>query len=199
MAGALKARKQPRQRRSRALVAAIIEGAARVFDREGFAATTNRIASEAGVSIGSLYQYFPNKESLLLALAERHLEQGQRQLEAAVARAREAEEVEALFRCFVEAIVDAHRRHPRMHQVLEEVSPRTPELIARARELKRIMQRELAAQLRRLRPELDQVERKAALLTSAIPAAIHDDIGERRDAAMVDELVALCIRYLGEP
>ena len=56
------ARRRPRQARSRATVDAIVEGAARVLVREGYdAASTNRVAKEAGVSIGSLYQYFDSK------------------------------------------------------------------------------------------------------------------------------------------
>lgn len=66
------ARKQPSQTRSKALVDALIQTTARVLLRDGWQAlTTNRIARDAGVSVGSLYQYFPNKESLLLALVER--------------------------------------------------------------------------------------------------------------------------------
>jgi AcrR family transcriptional regulator len=65
-------RRQPLQSRSRGTVAAILLAAARVFRRER--ATTNRIAAEAGVGIGSLYEYFPNKQALLQALAVRHLE-----------------------------------------------------------------------------------------------------------------------------
>ena len=67
-------RKKPSQTRSKEMVDAIIEAAARVFSAEGFeTATTNGIAARAGVSVGSLYQYFPNKISLLIAVKERHV------------------------------------------------------------------------------------------------------------------------------
>jgi len=66
-------------------VAVILEAAARVFRREGFRATTNRVAVEAGVSIGSLYEYFPNKQALLAALAERHVAVAEAEVGAALA------------------------------------------------------------------------------------------------------------------
>src|SRR5579864_7611638 len=66
-------RKQASQRRSRATVDALIEATARILVREGFdKASTNRVAEEAGVSVGSLYQYFPSKEALVAAVIDRH-------------------------------------------------------------------------------------------------------------------------------
>jgi AcrR family transcriptional regulator len=63
------ARKSPRQARSSQLVSYILEAAVRVLKREGARRfTTSRVAEEAGVSVGSLYQYFPNKESILFRL-----------------------------------------------------------------------------------------------------------------------------------
>src|SRR5579872_2456949 len=66
-------RKQASQDRSRATVEALIEATARILIREGFdGASTNRIAAQAGVSVGSLYQYFPSKEALVAAVIDRH-------------------------------------------------------------------------------------------------------------------------------
>jgi AcrR family transcriptional regulator len=65
----ISARKQPRQARSERLVATILEAAIRVLARDGARGfTTARVAETAGVSVGSLYQYFPNKESILFRL-----------------------------------------------------------------------------------------------------------------------------------
>ncbi|MBI2518648.1 MAG: TetR/AcrR family transcriptional regulator [Opitutae bacterium] len=67
-------RKKPRQARSQATVDVILDAATRVFLATGFdEANTNVIAERAGVSIGSLYQYFPNKLALLAGVRERHL------------------------------------------------------------------------------------------------------------------------------
>ena len=65
-------RKAPRQQRSEATVAAILQAAARVLSRQSLAGfNTNRVAEVAGVSVGSLYQYFPNKAALVTALIDR--------------------------------------------------------------------------------------------------------------------------------
>jgi len=71
-------RRTPRQERSRLTVEAILEAAGLLLVDKGLAgASTNAIAKKAGVSIGSLYQYFPNKESIFLALLESHHEEMQ--------------------------------------------------------------------------------------------------------------------------
>lgn len=72
----LKARKQPRQVRSQITVTALIDATRRVLINRGYAeCTTNLVAEVAGVGIGSLYEYFPNKESLVAAVAEREVEE----------------------------------------------------------------------------------------------------------------------------
>ena len=69
-------RKSATQKRSRATVDALVEATARVLIREGYdRASTNKIAETAGVSIGSLYQYFPSKEALVAAVIERHTQE----------------------------------------------------------------------------------------------------------------------------
>jgi AcrR family transcriptional regulator len=66
-------RRKPTQERSREMVEWILEAAMRLFSEQGYkATTTNKIAELAGVSVGSLYHYFPNKESILLELGIRH-------------------------------------------------------------------------------------------------------------------------------
>ena len=65
----ISSRKRPKQARSTELVAAILEAAAQVLAEEGASRfTTARVAERAGVSVGSLYQYFPNKAAILFRL-----------------------------------------------------------------------------------------------------------------------------------
>jgi AcrR family transcriptional regulator len=73
LAARVRVRKAPLQERSKVMVDAILEAAAQVFADLGYArATTNKIAERAGVSVGSLYQYFPNKDSLIASLHQIH-------------------------------------------------------------------------------------------------------------------------------
>jgi AcrR family transcriptional regulator len=65
-------RKTPKQRRAEATVVAIIEAAARILERDGLEGyNTNAVAESAGISVGSLYQYFPNKDAITRALVDR--------------------------------------------------------------------------------------------------------------------------------
>src|ERR1700735_4980491 len=76
-------RRHPRQRRAHHTVEAVLDAVVRILKREGVkAVTTNRIAAVAGVSIGSVYQYFPDKRAIFVALHERHIQQIDRMVES---------------------------------------------------------------------------------------------------------------------
>lgn len=114
-------RKAPRQARSRATVEAVIEAGARILSQEGWAGfTTNKVAEAAGVSIGSLYQYFPEKIALVDAVRRRHLEESL----AAVRGASAPDKPLAAFaEDLVDAIVAAHQTHPGLHRALLDQAP----------------------------------------------------------------------------
>ncbi|NRQ40822.1 TetR/AcrR family transcriptional regulator [Nonomuraea sp. NN258] len=131
----LRPRKTPRQKRSEETREQILRAAARVFAEHGYAAgTTNRIAEAAGLSIGSLYQYFPNKDAILLLLARRHVDEGRAAVAAAVAAGLPADRRECVA-VLVDTALRAHGGDPRLHQVLFEESPRPPALLAEIRAL----------------------------------------------------------------
>lgn len=121
-------RKSASQARSQATVDALLDATARILVREGYdRASTNRIAAVAGVSIGSLYQYFPNKESLVAALVARH----NRQILALLSNAMMAVaslDLEPAMRELIRAMVDAHRVDPELHRIFDEQVPRMGQL-----------------------------------------------------------------------
>ncbi len=112
------ARKLPRQDRSRALVEAILEAAARILVSRGReAVTTNSVALVAGASIGSLYQYFPNREAILAAVASEHA----RRLYDCVADVDidEADTLAEAVTLIVAGLFAAHAINPALHVALE--------------------------------------------------------------------------------
>ena len=123
-----KPRKIASQERSRATVDALVEATARILVKEGFdKASTNRIAEVAGVSVGSLYQYFPSKEALVAAVIERHQQEIMQTVRGELAEVL-AQPVEKAVRMLVAVAVKAHRVDPKLHRVLAEQIPRVGKL-----------------------------------------------------------------------
>ena len=134
-------RKRPRQARAEATFDAIVEAAARILTDEGAGRlTTNRIATRAGVSVGSLYQYFPDKRSIVRALLERELARAEALRPAVLDDA--ARDAAERVRAGVDWHLDVHARHPELARVLaallDEVLPEDVRRRARARRRARV-------------------------------------------------------------
>src|SRR5438309_886847 len=109
-------RKEPRQARSRATVAAIVQAGAQVLGDRGWSGfTTNEVAGVAGVSIGSLYQYFPNKLTLIDAIRDKHWKDV-----LAVLRqtGKNRSSPEQLVDDLVHGMISIHCINPALHRVL---------------------------------------------------------------------------------
>jgi AcrR family transcriptional regulator len=191
-------RKAPRQRRSRATVDRILDAAARIFDERGYReATTNHVAEAAGVSIGSLYQYFPNKDALLVALAERHLEEAAAVFGHRLSTLRsEAPPIEDLVRTLVGLTAELNETS-RLHAMLFTDCPRTPALVARLDTFVVFVAGEIAFHLERTGTGGSDPARRARLLVAAADAAVHEVVlalppGAEREGA-VEDLIALII------
>ncbi len=118
-------RKLPQQDRSHMTVEAILEATTHILTEEGYnKANTNRIAERAGISIGSLYQYFPNKESLIVALIEQHSKEIAELVESKLQHLFDAP-LETAIPELVRAVIAAHAINPRLHQILNEEIPRS--------------------------------------------------------------------------
>jgi AcrR family transcriptional regulator len=112
-------RKRPRQQRSRETVRAILQAAARIFEVEGVeSATTDRIAARAGISVGSLYQYFPNKDAILVALAHCHLLETSAALAPGLAALEAGPPLDAALPPLLRATLEIHGSRSRLHHLL---------------------------------------------------------------------------------
>lgn len=111
-------RRRPKQRRARQTVEAVLDAVIRLLKRGGSEAiTTNRIAEVAGVSIGSVYQYFPDKRAIFTALHQRHVDQIDRMVQTKLVE-HAASSIEDLLRAMVEAMVEAHATDPELYESL---------------------------------------------------------------------------------
>lgn len=104
---------------------AVLDSVTRLLKRGGpRAVTTNRIAEAAGVSIGSVYRYFPDKQAIFGALLDRHLAEIGALVDAKLA-AHEGQPLDDVVRALVEGMVAAHAKHPALHQLLLTQVPPT--------------------------------------------------------------------------
>lgn len=182
-------RKSPRQGRSQRTFDRIVEAAARVFNEAGYpSATTNGIAAEARVSIGSLYQYFPNKDALLIEIARRHVSESVAAFEQLVDGFPPTNSLRQVIGHVIDLLVGQHE-HDELHLLIAHRAPRTSEI---EQELERAQGKFIAIADRLLRehmPEQSDHLQTAQLLVAFLDAAIHDVIlrqqpGPGRDAAI---------------
>jgi AcrR family transcriptional regulator len=198
-----KPRKAPRQLRSQETRARILEAAARVFAERGYAGgTTNHIAADAGISIGSLYQYFPNKDSILVELMRDHIRDGSL---AVAHRLRDVgglpSSLEAKLRLFIDALIEVHLVDHRLHRVLFEEAPRPPDIVEtlRATDTWAI---EAAERLLASDPDVRvaDVELAARLVVTTIESLVHRFVAREGETLDPDrfatELVRMLVGYL---
>jgi AcrR family transcriptional regulator len=194
-------RKKPRQERSQATVDAILDATARVLCTTGYdRASTNRIALAAGVSVGSLYQYFPSKEALVAALVERHVAQMTSLVKAKLAEFSTAP-LEDAVRSMVQAMFDAHAVDPKLHKVLIEQVPRVGRLehvVGVEKEVEGLV----ACLLESRRGELrrTKLDATAFVLCNVVEAVTHAavlaELEPGKTKHVADELTDMILRYL---
>jgi len=157
----------------------------------------------AGVSIGSLYQYFPSKEALVAAVIDRHTQQVSQVTRNALARVA-ARPIEVAAREFVSVAIEAHRVNPKLHGVLSEQIPR----IGRLENIEAI-QREAHALVRGYleahRDEIDvaDLDLAAFVVVTVVEALTHaavlrrpDILTDEKARQFVDDVTRLVVRYL---
>ena len=197
-------RKKPIQGRSKATVEAILEGTIRVLLAEGFETlTTTRVAEVAGVGVGTLYQYFPAKESLLFALLEREMTTLEAELVGTIV-ATENESLEARVTATIDALVRHKKAHAELGVMLQAHVPRYNGI----RVVRGAMRRIVSAFAVMIRPSLpatmDDAEVQlasmmiAAAVQGAVDGALDLSAATLRRPAFREALVCLVLGYLRE-
>jgi AcrR family transcriptional regulator len=197
-------RRTPQQARATAMVTALVQGAARVLARRGYAnTTTNHIAVAAGASIGSLYEYFRDKDELVVAVARAHVDAGATQLRATLdlLETQRGQPLPVIVRALVTTMVELHRAEPTLHHRLSTEIPRYPTITRRLHDVEKEVVTRLIAlldghpEVHTRRPELAIV-----MCVQAIDALTHRWYaapGMRPDVdEAIDELSALVVNHL---
>lgn len=193
-------RKEPRQARSRATVEAVVEAGARILSKQGWNGfTTNKVAEAAGVSIGSLYQYFPDKLSLVDAIRRRHIDDSLDAIRSALA---ETEALTVFVEALVTNLIEAHSLHPGLHRVLLDEVPgleayRHPNHQIEVQYLSLFTQ---AAAIYGSQSRDVAASTVGLVLSDAIDGVIHNAArrGRLHEPAIRDELVRLVCTYLAD-
>lgn len=191
-------RKTPVQARSRATCDAIIQAATYILTERGWdGLTTNAIAERAGVNIGSLYQYFPNKEAVVAELQRRHAEAIHAELGQALEHLPRQPSLRAALTQIIEIVVNEHRIAPAVHKAISEELPGT----MRCRQDEDpALRRQFLTVLKPFMQHVPDPDLALSILDTAIHAVIHNASVERpqllAEASLVSELVTLCENYL---
>jgi AcrR family transcriptional regulator len=197
-------RKKPIQGRSKATVEAILEGTIRVLLDEGFETlTTTRVAEVAGVGVGTLYQYFPAKESLLFALLEREMTTLETELLGALV-ATEDQSLEARVTGTIDALVRHKKAHAELGVVLQAHMPRFDGI----RVVRATVRRIVSAFAVMIRPSLPtsmddaEVQLVAMMVATAVQGAVDGALdlsaATLRRPAFREALIRLVLGYLRE-
>lgn len=190
-------RKFPRQQRARATLEAIIQAAAQLLTDLGFEAlTTARVAERAGVSVGSLYQYFPNKQALAAAVIDHYAEK----LSTAFVEAVEMRPHGSLGEtvgAMIEVAMVAHPHDPKLHSALNELAPRY-----RAEKVREVGDRiaaiikgQLARHRREIASDLDLGE-AAALIETLLENVVHRAIERHPVSVRGERAIDQCHRMI---
>ncbi len=195
----LKPRKVPSQERAKATVEAIVEAGAYILIRGGWENfTTNAVAERAGVNIASLYQYFPNKESIVAELQRRHIDAGRRPNPGMIERLRSQPSLRDALKILIDGSIAEHRVNPKLHKVFSEELPRSSRRLHGEDDMQQI--RVLSKILESYEIQVPDIEIAVFLVRVIGHAAIHEAASERPDLLgnplFGEELVTLLDRYL---
>ncbi|WP_069164362.1 TetR/AcrR family transcriptional regulator [Nocardia altamirensis] len=188
-------RKRPRQQRSQFTFEAILDAAAQLFERDGYLnTTTNKIAELAGISIGTLYHYIPNKDALLHALATRHDHHNRDVLLARFAVLHEENpSLPDTMRQVITELASHHHDEPHLNRMLTLQAQRSSDFADHVRELETTLATEVERQLRRMNVGGSDPYLTSLLLVQGITAMMHGAVIEPPPDRRTDDVVELVV------
>jgi len=197
-----KPRKLPKQERSQATVSAILIATTRILTEEGYDKfNTNRVAELAGVSVGSLYQYFPNKEALLYALGE-HYANEMAQLAHHHLEGLGDRSILEVLQQIIKAVLAAYAVNPKLYRILHQQVPRSEEMrkLDDAR-IEQMLYSFLAPHRDQLRPK--NLDITVFIVSHTIKSLLYDAIADRpnllKNGELEQELMRMLSSYLMSP
>jgi AcrR family transcriptional regulator len=200
VATAFEPRKMPMQTRATVTVGAICEATIQVLLSQGAdRLTTTRVADRAGVSVGTLYQYYPNKQSLLFAVFEDHMDNVAGAVESACAEACHKPMPE-MIRRVVEAFVDVKMQRADISVALYKVAPDVggPALVKRTgqRLRKAIEAMLLTASDQKLAPDRFAIDMMLSAMSGAMRSALEAGASPAMFRKLRGHLVLMCQSYM---
>jgi AcrR family transcriptional regulator len=187
------------QSRSKSTVDAIVKAAARILAEGGWPAlNTNAIAARAGVSIGSVYEYFPDKQAILNVIVDRHLTAGEAKLAEAASALSSGKDADDVVEAVVSGFIQLHQDDPRLHRALSSEVPISP---AQRRRIEALRSKIVTVVASALSEYVDGAELKATLLVETADALAHrwvvDKVGLPVSAStMASETSKMLKRYV---
>lgn len=132
--------RQPKQERSRQKFDFIVEAATRILSMSGYAAlTTNEVARVAGVSIGSVYEYFRNKDEIVAVIVDRHLSAAENSVASFDFQVAQEWSLKRIITSLVSGFIALHKDDPRLHRVISSEVPLTKQQIRRRQKLEELL------------------------------------------------------------
>jgi AcrR family transcriptional regulator len=184
-------RREPKQRRSRQTVDDVLEAVRLVVKRHGTQAiTTNRIAEAAGVSVGSLYQYFPDKRAIFTALHDRHVDDVRQVIGQTTADYASAP-LQEFTRELVRGLVNVHAEAAELHQIVSSAVPEGALGFKNA--LHHTFER-ILSRAEQKRYSLEETERMLFVLPRMVESLVHGAVHQARAALSRDGAGSEAIR-----
>ena len=195
---------EPKQNRSRNTKKKIIEASVKLFSKKGYRdVTTHEIAAEAGISIGSFYNYFDDKKDALFAALESLSDDIQYVIQETVTELESKATEEEVILELVNMSIEAHRRNAGLAKIVEELRYSDPDIRKYSEDFQKnfsnLLQFLLSVLEMKRGIEIEDIETKAKILMVVVEALCHENIFHDLgidDQVLAGEIKDLITKYI---